>query len=182
MARPGLGHLLRLFFRLVNFTFGGGDPTMAALQREMVDRHGWLTPEQYGLAYGLARVTPGTNVLAFCAAVAWMLRGWRGAVVAVVAGTIPSTILVVWMTYGYQSLKTNAVALSAIAGMLAAAVGMMFAAAWNLVRPAFAAGDRARSLLLAAVAAALIVSGLSPVPVLALAAASGYIWTGRQSQ
>jgi len=56
--------------------------------------------EKYGLAYGLARVTPGTNVLAFSAAVAWFLRGWPGALAAVVAGTIPSTILVAWLSYG----------------------------------------------------------------------------------
>ncbi len=182
MKRPALGQLLGIFFRLVNFTFGGGDPTMAALQREMVERHGWLTADQYGLAYGLARVTPGTNVLACCAALAWMLRGWRGAVIAVVAGTIPSTILVVWLTWGYQSLKTNPVALNAIGGMLAAAVGMMFAAAWNLLRPAFLAGNRVRSLPLAGGAAALIVAGVAPVEVLALAAVLGYFWMGPESR
>jgi chromate transporter len=178
-ARPPLRQLAALFFRLVNFTFGGGDPAMAAIEREVVSRRQWLTPEKYGLAYGLARVTPGTNVLAFSAAVAWFLRGWPGALAAVVAGTIPSTILVAWLSYGYQALKANPVALGAIAGMLASAVGMMFAAAWSLVRPELRPRTWLRALALAGGAMALTASlGLAPIYVLGLAAAAGYVWHG----
>lgn len=176
-ARPKLRELLVLFFRLVNFTFGGGDPTMAALYREMVERRKWLAPEKYGLSYALARVTPGTNVLAFCAAVAWFLRGWPGAVVAVVAGTVPCTFLVVWLTYGYQHVKTNHLAQAAIAGMIASAVGMMLAAAWNLIQPEMHRRTWLRTCVLAGGAAWLSAGlGMAPIQVLALAAAAGFVW------
>jgi chromate transporter len=179
MTRPPLRKLAVLFFRLVNFTFGGGDPTMAALQREVVDQRNWLPPEKYGLAYALARVTPGTNVLAFSAAIAWFIRGWLGAVVAVMAGTIPCTILVVWLTYGYQQLKTNQFAVWAIEGMLASAVGMMLAAAWTLIRPEMRRKAWFRTCVLAGGAAALSAGfGLAPIEVLALAAVLGFIWQG----
>src|SRR5678815_5612358 len=56
-----------LLLRVANLTFGGGDPTMAALHRELVVKRGWLPPDRYGLIYSLARATPGTNLLAFCA-------------------------------------------------------------------------------------------------------------------
>jgi chromate transporter len=176
-ARPRLRDLLLLFFRLVNFTFGGGDPTMAALERELVERRKWLDREKYGLSYALARVTPGTNVLAFSAAVAWFLRGWPGAVIAVVAGTIPCTVLVVWLSYGYQQLKANPHATRAIAAMLAAAVGMMFAASWTLIRPGMRRKSWPRTCLLAGGAALLsAVFRLPPIEVLALAAAAGFFW------
>jgi len=179
MTRPRLRELAALFFRLVNFTFGGGDPTMAALQREVVDRRNWLPPEKYGLAYALARVTPGTNVIAFSAAIAWFIRGWPGAVIAVAAGTIPCTILVVWLTYGYQQLKTSQYAVWAIEGMLAAAVGMMLAAAWTLIRPQMRRKTWLRTGALAGGAAVLsAVFNLPPIEVLALAAAAGFFWQG----
>src|SRR5581483_6974984 len=63
-----LARLTAVFFRIGNTTFGGGDPTMAALRRELVERKEWLTDEDYATAFALARVTPGTNVVAFCAA------------------------------------------------------------------------------------------------------------------
>ena len=68
---------------------------MAALQSELVARRHWLDEEQYGLIYGLARVTPGTNLLAFSAAAAWKILGWVGAVAAVLAMTAPSAAIVV---------------------------------------------------------------------------------------
>lgn len=177
MPRPALCTLSALFARIPNLTFGGGDPTMAALERELVARRGWLAPEQYGLAFGLARLTPGTNLLAFCAAAAWLLRGWTGAVLALVAASAPAAVIVVWLTYGYQALKGNALAMGAIAGLLASAVGMMAAAAWLLVRPHVRRGAWLRALVLAGGSIALLLGvSMSPVAVLALAAAAGFFW------
>ena len=71
----------------------------ATLQREMVHVRGWLTLDQYGLAQSLAKITPGTGILAFCAATAWMLRRWAGAVVAVLAASVPCAVFAVVLTW-----------------------------------------------------------------------------------
>lgn len=177
MSRPPLRTLTLLFARILNLTFGGGDPTMAVLQRELVDRRGWLTSADYGLAFGLARVTPGTNVLAFCAAVAWMLRGWAGAVLAVMAGSAPSAVLAVLLTYGYQVFKGNALAMGATTGLLASAVGMMLAAGWSLVVPRLRKGNWFRPLAIVSGSIVLLVQfSVSPIAVLALAALVGVVW------
>ncbi len=175
-ARPRLVELTAVFVRIVNLTFGGGDPTMAALERELVSRRGWLPAHMYGLTYALARITPGTNLIAFCAGVAWTLAGWTGAVLAVIAGTVPSAVLVVWLTYAYEVMKDSRVAAGATAGMLASAAGMMFAAAWNLLRPHLHRRSWARATLLAGGSAALMTFALPPVEVLGLAALAGFLW------
>ena len=77
MVRPRLSDIALLFLRIANTTFGGGDPTMAALQREY-DRRNWIDADQFSVAFGLARITPGTNMVAFCAATGWYLRGMAG--------------------------------------------------------------------------------------------------------
>jgi len=150
---------------------------MAVFQREMVSRTGWLSPERYGLAYGLSRVTPGTNLLAFCAAAGWYLQSWRGAVVTVMAVTLPSAVLVVLLTGAYQELRANPLAMGAISGIVAAAAGMTAAAAWLLARPFLVSRSWPRAVLLAGGAAALSgFSVLSPIQVLGLAAVAGYLW------
>ena len=78
MRRPPLPGVTTLFFRVGVTVFGGGDPTIAILQREFY-RRDWLTPEKFAIAFGLARLTPGTNVLAFCAAAGWYMLGLTGA-------------------------------------------------------------------------------------------------------
>ena len=150
---------------------------MAALQRELVASRGWLTPEEYGLIYSLARATPGTNLLAFCAGVGWVLARWRGALVAVLSASIPCAAAVVWFTYEYQLWRSNALAMAAIGGMLAAAAGMMSAAAFQLAR----AGWKPRARLRAAVivAAGFILAfwiRIPPIQVLGLGALAGLIW------
>ena len=75
-----VGALTALFFRSGSLTLGGGSSIQAVLQREMVERRRWLSEAEFGLIYGLARFTPGTNVLACTAALGWRLGGWAAAV------------------------------------------------------------------------------------------------------
>ncbi len=179
MPAVALHRLGALFLRVGNFTFGGGEPIMAAFQRELVERRRWLTAEQYALAFALARITPGTNVLAFCAAAAWFVRGWLGALVAVPAATLPSAAIVVALTAVYEQVRNMPLAAGAISGLLAAAVGMMLAAAWNLLQSRLVPGNRLRMTSLALGALVLlVVLRLSPIPVLALGAAAGALWKG----
>jgi chromate transporter len=169
-----------VFVRVGNLTFGGGDPTMAALYSELVTTRRWLAPEAYGLVYALARITPGTNLLAFCAGAAWEIAGWAGALLAVLAAAVPSAACVVLLTLGYKAWQHNAVAMAAIAGTLAAAVGLMATSAWQLLAPSLAARDWRRAVRALAMAGAALWLplrfGMSPVAVLGLAAVAGFLW------
>ena len=106
--KPSLASLTNLYLKIGNTTFGGGDPTMALLQRELIFRK-WITQEDFALAYSLARVTPGTNVLAFCAATGARVLGLAGAFAAVLAVTLPSAILAVLLTRGFEAWRTQRV-------------------------------------------------------------------------
>ena len=177
MPQPSLKRLTWIFLRVGNLTFGGGDPTMAALQSELVVARRWLTAEQYALIYGLARITPGTNLVAFSAAAGWQILGWMAAMLAVLAMTVPPSVVVVLLTSGYQAFNSNPLAMAAIGGMLAAASGMMATAAWQLLRPEIRVGRRLRAavLFLASLGASLGFS-MSPIAVLGLAALVGIFW------
>jgi chromate transporter len=177
MSPVSLKRLTWIFLRVGNLTFGGGDPTMAALQTELVHARRWLDEEGYALIYGLARITPGTNLLAFSAGAAWKILGWPGALAVVVAMTVPAAAIVVLLTRGYQDWHSNALAMAAIAGTLAAASGMMATSAWQLLAPQIRAGGRLRAavIFLAALIASLRFS-MSPIQVLGLAAFAGLFW------
>jgi chromate transporter len=166
-----------LYTRLAAVTFGGGNPTMAAIHSEMVTARRWLTPEKYAVSYALARITPGTNMLAFCAGTAWELLGWPGAIAGVLAASVPSAIVVMLLTEGYDAVRANALAMGAVAGTLAAATGMMATAAWELLAPYL---DRKRWLQAAVIAGASLLLSLiyemPPVEVLGLAALVGVFW------
>jgi hypothetical protein len=67
--------------------------------------------------------------------------------------------------------------MSAIGGTLAAAVGMMFAASFQLVRPRWNAGNRLRAVVILAGGFALSFGlRMPPVQVLGIGALVGLIW------
>lgn len=174
---PSLWRLFTLHLKVGNTVFGGGDPTLAALQSEIVATRRWISPEKYAVVFALARITPGTNLLAFCAGLSWELKGWRGAIAALLAMTAPAALVVLWLTHEYDALKSNGPAMAAIAALLAAAVGMMAAAAYQLAQPYM---DRRRGLYagIIVVLAAVLSLGfaISPIQILALAGVAGYFW------
>src|ERR1700733_3512128 len=176
MARPRLTALTSLFARVGVTVFGGGDPTIAILQREFY-RRDWLSPEKFAIAFGLARLTPGTNVLAFCAAAGWYLLGLTGALAAVLAITIPASVLVVWLTRAYDLTGRYPFAQSIANTLVAAAVGTMIGAALLLVRTQCSRGRWLRPTVIAAGAFVLsYLVKLSPLQVIGAAAIVGFFW------
>ena len=179
LTRPTLLSMLEIYAKAGNTTFGGGDPTMAVLRRELSERRDWLTADQFALAYSLARVTPGTNVLAFCAATGHMLLGWVASIAAVLAASVPSAVLAVWLTVAFQSSSRNAVTQSAVNLMLAAVVGMMVASVWMLARPSLTRSSWMRVVLLTGGTVLLReMWEWSPVGIMAVCALIGALWKG----
>jgi chromate transporter len=177
MARPRLSAVSSLFFRVGVTVFGGGDPTIAILQREFY-RRDWLTPEKFAIAFGLARLTPGTNVLAFCAATGWYILGIGGALAAVLANTIPAAVLVVWLTRAYDLTAHNRLAQSIANALLAAAVGTMIGAALWLVRSQCKPGRWLKPIAISTGAFLLaFIVKLSPLQVIGIAVVAGFFWT-----
>jgi chromate transporter len=170
--------------RIGNTTFGGGYVTMAALGREMVDLRGWITAEDYALAYALAGVTPGTNVIAFCAAVGWQVLRWMGAVVGVFTLTVPTAVLAVLILQGFESGASHPLVAGALAGTVAAVSGMMWSTVWLLVKR-YVGGWNRNTRAAAITLGAFLASwrfGVTPVPVLAVAAVAGLLWRDRAEE
>lgn len=176
MTRPRLTAVTNLFLRVGVTVFGGGDPTIAVLQREFY-RRDWLSPEKFAIAFGLARLTPGTNILAFCAATSWYMLGITGAIAAVLAVTIPASVLVVWLTRAYDLTAHNRLAQSVANALLAAAVGTMIGAALLLVRSQATRGRWLRPIVISTSAFLLAsLAKLTPLQIIGLAAAAGFFW------
>lgn len=176
--RPSLGTIARLFFRIGNSTFGSGAATVVFLSEEM-HRRQWLARWQLDLFYAVARVVPGTNVLAFVAASAHAVRGWPGAIAAVLALSVPASGIVVLLTLLYERWHNHPIGGAAVGAAMASIVGIIAGAAWLLSWPRFVPGDRWRTAVLVA-GAAILSLWISPLPVIAIGAVAGYFWPERE--
>lgn len=175
-ARPPLAAIAHVFARYGNFTLGGGSATVGTLHRELLDKRGWIGVDAFTLCFSLARLTPGTNVLAFCTGVGWLLRGLPGALVALLAASIPCAILVTVMTAVFSEAEGNRWAQAAIHGAIAAAVAITVKTCWTIAHPHWKRGARARIVLIGAAAFLLyVVAGIPAIEVLLGAAVLGAV-------
>ena len=174
--KPSVAAIAWVFARFGNTVFGGGNATVAILDREIVERRHWLDRRETQLAFAVSRLTPGTNLLAFCAGVGWLMRGGVGAVVALVSSSAPCSALVAALTAFYASWTQHALAQLALRGAMASAIAIMVCSCWTLVRPLLRSPHRGRVVLLFLGAFILALWGVSPLRVLALSAVVGALW------
>jgi chromate transporter len=174
MPIPTLSQIALVFARYSNLTLGGGSATAATMHRELVEKRHWLTEDQFTLSFALGRITPGTNLLAFCTGFGWALRGLSGAIVALLASSIPCALLVAVLTALFELWRDSPVAQVAIRGAVAAAVGITVKTCWTIARPYFKGEGRLRVVLVGGAAFMLnAVAGIPPIEVLILAAVVG---------
>lgn len=180
-VRPSLAEIAAVFARYANLTFGGGSATIAVLREQVLVRRRWISEPSFDLAYALSRLTPGTNLLAFCTAVGSMGRGLAGALVALAASSVPCSLIALAATHFYEVWQANALVHAALAGALAAAVAVMLNTAWVLAAPHVAAAPRKAAVIVPAAMALGTSSPLSPFQVLVTAAVLGLLWPSRGS-
>jgi len=174
--RPTLAAIAGVFARYANTTFGGGSATIAVLKEQILARRGWISETEFDLNYALSRLTPGTNLLAFCTAAGWTTRGWPGALVALIASSLPCSLLAIIVTAFYTELHGSPLFQAALRGALAAAVAIMVSTAWVFAEPHVKAAPRKALVIVPGAMALVLGAHLTPVKVLLLAAVAGIVW------
>jgi len=182
MSHPSLARLAFIFLRYGNFTFGGGTATTVVIDQEIVQRQKLVSPETARLSYALARLTPGTNVLAYCTAIGWKTRGLPGAVAALIGSSVPCSMIAVVVTVLYEVLIKNHAVAVAMHGAIAAAIAVRFATGWTIIRPLRGSVATAQILLFSVAAFALSMLGVSPIQVLVGAAVVGCLLPGKGAE
>jgi chromate transporter len=159
--------------RDVNRTVGGGLASMELLRRTFA-RAGWLDARGHGLFVAVSRLTPGTNILAYCLLLGWRFGRWPGALLALVASSLPAAVLVVGLMAtlirvdGYPIVR----ALQAMGVLVATALVIL--TAWHLVRPYLRRSAWVLPAVILSLAVVLTVLDMTPVRVLMASAVVGF--------
>lgn len=173
MLRPSIARLVWIFLRYANFTFGGGTATTVVIDEEIVERKKLVSRDTTRLCYALARLTPGTNVLAYCAGIGWKMRGFSGALSALIAASVPCSLFAVLVTVLYEVLIKRPMVMIAMQGAIAAAIAVIFATGWTIIRPLRQSVSKTRLVVLTSAAFVTSMLGVPPIQILLGAAILG---------
>ena len=139
--------LLQLFFTFLKigiFTFGGGYAMVALIQNEVVEKHGWMTGQEFTDVLAISQMTPGpvgintATYAGYTAVVNAGLPAWQGVVGSLLASFAVIMLPVVAMLIVYiylSSHKDNPMVARVLRVLRLTVVGLIAAAALLLLTP-----------------------------------------------
>jgi chromate transporter len=167
--------------RDVNRTFGGGLASMELLRRTFVANGSMHDADNAGLV-AVSRLTPGTNVLAYCVSLGWALHRGSGALLALVAASLPASVIVCVLTVALVRIHEYPAVRIFLAIAVLMATLLVLSSATSLLRPYVRRPALMRASIVASVAGAMIVAGVTPVRILLLSAILGAAIGGSAQQ
>jgi chromate transport protein ChrA len=102
------GQLVRYFLRLGTWGFGGPIALAGYMQRDLVDRRGWISRQDYLEGLALAQLAPGPLAAQLAMYLGWVRFGVRGATLVSLAFILPSFAMVLalaWLYLRYNGLS-----------------------------------------------------------------------------
>lgn len=126
--------LYGVFFWIGLFSFGGG--LMPWIQREIVIKRGWMRDEEFLPGVALAQVLPGVNSTNMAVYVGRHLLGVPGAAVALIGMLTGPFAAMLVAAYTYKAILGVPALHAAMAGVAAAAIGMLLRMGVSAVRTA----------------------------------------------
>lgn len=119
-----VGNLGLSLFKIGAVAFGNGIAIIPLIQSEVVDLHQWMSLSQFADGIALGQITPGPFLIT-STFIGYKMGGFWGALLATFAIFSPSFAMTLVFTEVFAHIRNLQVVRGALAGVLAAFVGML---------------------------------------------------------
>ncbi len=141
------------------------------IQREVVDRKGWIDEEEFLNMIALAQAAPGLIAVNSAIFIGWRIGGWKGVCGAVLGAVLPSFVIILAIAMVFSEWKELPAVEAAFKGIRPAVVALIAAPLFKMAKSAIGKPEPNRSAfrnalpLLLSLAAALLIwlGGVNPV-------------------
>lgn len=159
------------FFKVGLFTFGGGYAMIPLLQAELIERKKWLTEDEIMDYYSIGQCTPGIIAVNVSTFTGYKLKGIAGALVATAGIIAPSLIIIMTLANILNIFFDNPFVVHAFTGIRVVVIALMLDVVFGMWKKNIK--DKYQWLIFILAVAVMIFLSLSPVWVVAGAAAFG---------
>ena len=180
---PGKWQLFRIWASIGLQSFGGGASTTLLIQRAFIEKHRWLSIEEFMHLWNLCILTPGINLIALTILIGRKLGGAWGIVISLAGLLLPSASITCLITVGLAAVQHLSVVQAILRGVVPATAGIMLLVGLNFALPLMRKGYKKgvisllmSSVLIIACALAVILLKLSVIIVVLSAAFLGALF------
>jgi chromate transporter len=163
------------YLKIGTFTIGGGYVMLSMIEREIVDRKGWIDREEFMNMIALAQAAPGLIAVNSAIFIGWRIGGWRGVIATVLGAVLPSFLIILAIAMVFQSYKDLPAVEAVFKGIRPAVVALIAA---PLIRMAYSAKITWATAIIPIAGALLIwLGGLSPVWIIFVTVVATLLYT-----
>jgi chromate transporter len=160
---PSKWQLFRIWAGIGLQSFGGGASTTFLIQRTFIEKHKWMTMEEFAYLWNLCILTPGINLVALTVLIGRKLGGVWGIVLSLCGMLLPSAAITCLLTAGFLSVEKLPAVQAVLRGVVPATGGIMLLVAFNFVRPLIARSYKVGMLYLLADAVVILACALAVI-------------------
>ena len=148
---------------------------LSMIEREIVDRKGWIDREEFMNMIALAQAAPGLIAVNSAIFIGWRIGGWRGVIATVLGAVLPSFLIILAIAMVFQSYKDLPAVEAVFKGIRPAVVALIAA---PLCRMAVSAKITWATAIIPIAGALLIwLGGLSPVWIIFVTVVATLLYT-----
>lgn len=125
------------FLKIGAFSFGGGYAVLAFIQREIVEAHGWIHPEDFVNVIAIAEMTPGPIAVNSSTFVGYNLGGILGGIICSLSTLLIPFLLALIASIFFTKFKDSKPLQNALLGIRPAVIGLIAASCLSIGQVSF---------------------------------------------
>lgn len=125
------------FLKIGAFSFGGGYAVVAFIQREVVEGHGWISPEDFVNIVAIAEMTPGPIAVNSSTFVGYKIFGVLGGILCSASTLAIPFILALIVAIYFSKFKDNVYLKNVLSGIRPAVIGLIAASCLSVGKISF---------------------------------------------
>ena len=174
----GCFSLFFIFSKIGLFTLGGGYAMLPLMEREIVDKHAWLSRAEFLDLVAVAQAAPGIFAVNMAIFAGYKLKGFWGSFFAAAGAVLPSFLIILLIAVFFQNYQNNPVVIRIFKGVRPAVVALI---AVPVLRLAQAAKISYKTVWIPVVCALLVWAvHVSPVYMVLAAGLGGWLYSRQQ--
>ena len=176
----GYSSLFYSFFKIGTFTIGGGYAMIPMMEDIIVNKRQWLGKEEFMDVMSISQAMPGVFAVNMATNIGYKLKGVRGSVVAVLGNILVPVLIILLLAACFRQFRENQVVEAIFKGLRPAVVALIAAPVFGMAKTARISWRNVWIPILSALLIWLL--GVSPVLVILVAVAAGFVYGRLQSR
>jgi chromate transporter len=169
-----ISKLFVTFFKLGLFTIGGGYAMIPFIERDIVERNGWIKREEFLDFLAVSQSAPGVFAVNMATFVGYRLRGSKGAFFSALGNILASVLIILFIALFFNSFRGNEVVNNIFKRLRPAVVALIALPVFSVAKSAKITWATVWIPILSALL--IVLFGVSPIYIILLAVVAGIIW------